>query len=238
MYSVVLMMAVAGGADVPAGHFGHGGCYGSCTGTTYASCSGGGCHGSTVVYSSGCCGGYSCHGGNSCHGGGHKSHSCGGGFFGGHKHKSHGCCGGASYSCHGGYGCCGGTVIYGCCGGGCIGTVVVPAEKKEMKKEEKKEEKKTTETPKEVRASAPATIVVTLPADAKLTIDGAATVSTTARRVFVSPELPAGREFVYTLQAEIVKDGKPVVTTRDVTVRAGAEVAVTLEAGLTGVASR
>ena len=51
MYSVVLLMALSGGGDVPAfGH--HDGCSG-CTG--YVSCSGccGGCSGC-----SGCCGGY------------------------------------------------------------------------------------------------------------------------------------------------------------------------------------
>ncbi len=84
---------------------------------------------------------------------------------------------------------------------------------------------------------APATIVVSLPADAKLTIDGEATTSTSAQRVFVSPNLPMGKEFHYTLKAEIKVNGKPTVVTERVAVKAGEESRITLSAP-TGVASR
>ncbi len=47
---------------------------------------------------------------------------------------------------------------------------------------------------------APATIVVTLPADAKLEIDGNSTKSTGAKREFESPPLPVGKEFYYTFK--------------------------------------
>jgi len=53
MYSVVLMMAMATGGDVPT--FGRGGCNGGCYGA------GAGCYGAVVV-SAGCTGGTSCHG--------------------------------------------------------------------------------------------------------------------------------------------------------------------------------
>ena len=84
---------------------------------------------------------------------------------------------------------------------------------------------------------APATIVVSLPADAKLMIDDEATTSTSAQRVFVSPNLPKGKEFHYTLKAEIVVNGKPTVVTERVAVKAGEESRITLSAP-TGVAAR
>lgn len=82
-----------------------------------------------------------------------------------------------------------------------------------------------------------ATIVVSLPANAKLTIDDEATTSTSARRVFISPDLPAGKEFHYTLKAEVLVDGKPQVVAQVVAVKAGQETQVTLSMP-TGVASR
>jgi uncharacterized protein (TIGR03000 family) len=86
---------------------------------------------------------------------------------------------------------------------------------------------------------APATIVVALPADARLTVDDAPTTSTTARRVFVSPELNPGVQYNYTFKAEFVREGKPVTVSKIVTVTAGAETNVNFEAGnAAGVASR
>ena len=82
-----------------------------------------------------------------------------------------------------------------------------------------------------------AVIVVSLPADAKLTIDDEATTSTSDQRVFVSSNLPTGQEFHYTLKAEVVVNGKSVVVSEVVTVRAGEETKVTLGAP-TGVAAR
>jgi uncharacterized protein (TIGR03000 family) len=286
MYSVVLMVAVAGGGDVPAGLFSHGcgGCYSSCACSGYGCDGCYGCSGCSGYGCSGCfgCSGYGCHGCSgysSCHGchGGHK------GFLGG-MFKRHGChgCGGChgchgchgcsgSYGCHGcsgyacggcggcygsGYACggcggCGGGYGYGCAGyacNGCAGGVVAPAmpavegkkaieEKKDDKKVEDKNDKKDDGDAS--AQAAPATIVVSLPADARLTIDGTATRSTSSRRVFISPKLAPGMEYRYTLRAEYTRAGEPVVVTREVRVRAGAEARVTLaENGLAGVASR
>ncbi len=77
--------------------------------------------------------------------------------------------------------------------------------------------------------AAPATIQVNLPADAKLTIDGAATTSTSANRTFATPALENGKEFFYTLTAEIVRDGKTLTASKRVAVRAGAESRVSIE---------
>jgi len=76
---------------------------------------------------------------------------------------------------------------------------------------------------------APATIVVSLPAEAKLTINHTPSRSTATTRRFVTPPLPSGKDFYYTLKAEVVRDGQPVEMTRRVTVRAGAETRVAFE---------
>jgi uncharacterized protein (TIGR03000 family) len=113
------------------------------------------------------------------------------------------------------------------------------ANKDDNKKDDnKKDDNKKDDNKDKTMISAPATIIVSLPASATLTIDGAATVATEATRVFTSPALPAGREFHYTLKAQIVRDGKPVVVSKEVTVRAGQTTRANLEAGLANVASR
>jgi uncharacterized protein (TIGR03000 family) len=165
MYSVVLMMAMTSGGDLPACH--RGGWYDGCY-RGYSRC--------------GCYGG--------CYNGGY------GGYY----------------------------------GAGWEGrTIVVGGDRREENQEVGKDEAPT---------AAPATIIVSLPADARLTIDDAATASTSARRVFTSPDLPAGREFHYTLKAEFRRDGKPVVVSKQVAVRAGEATDVTLEADASGVASK
>jgi uncharacterized protein (TIGR03000 family) len=78
---------------------------------------------------------------------------------------------------------------------------------------------KGKETPK--KTSAPATIVVNLPADAKLIVDGNQTTSTTERRTLVTPELPIDAAYIYNMTAEIVREGRSVVETQQVTVRGG-----------------
>jgi uncharacterized protein (TIGR03000 family) len=83
-----------------------------------------------------------------------------------------------------------------------------------------------------------ATIVVDLPEDAKLTIDGESTESTSARRVFITPELAEGKEYSYTLKAEVVRDGQVHVITKEVVFRAGEETEVELELAASSVAGR
>ena len=55
--------------------------------------------------------------------------------------------------------------------------------------------------------------------------------------MFVSPNLPKGKEFHYTLKAEIVVNGKPTVVSERITVKAGEESRITLSEP-TGVAAR
>jgi uncharacterized protein (TIGR03000 family) len=218
MYSVVMMMALTAGGEAPA--FGGRGCHG-CSGGCYGgySCGGGGCHGGR--------GGLFRGRRHGCHGGS----SCGGGCYGG----GYGCYGGG-YGCHGGgYGGC--TGGYGSCTGGygCGGGMMVPQgpPKKSTEGEEKGKGGETSQA-----TQAPATIVVSLPADARLMIDDRPTTSTSELRTFVSPALPVGNEYSYTLKAEIMRDGQTLVTTKQVPVRAGQESRVTLEFPAPRVASR
>jgi uncharacterized protein (TIGR03000 family) len=253
------MMAMTGGGAEPAGLFHNGcnggGCFGSCHGCNGFSLGHGcnGCNGGKHSFFShgcnGCNGGcYGCNGGkhsffshgcNGCNGG---CYGCNGGCFGGkhHGHRNNGCCG-----CYGyGYGCCGANV--GCCGcvgavGGCYGGAVVapapivtPAPAPAPAPAPKPTPKKTS-----IDNAAPATLVVNVPADARLTIDGEVTASTSTRRVFVSPVLNAGRDYHYTVKAEFVKDGKQITVSKEVAVQAGSQTSVTLNAdNLSSVASR
>jgi uncharacterized protein (TIGR03000 family) len=254
MYSVVLLMALSGGAETPAAD-GCNGCYGG--GCYGGGCWGGGCHGGGLfshgcrgggLFSHGCHGGGGCHGGYGCHGGGLFSHGChGGGGCNGGCHGGAGCNGGChgglfhrGGGCHGGYGCnggChGGAVV---CNGGCAGAAAcngapapAPAPKKEKAKEMPGPKKG-----EEASLSAPATIIVSLPSEAALKVDDYVTTSTSATRVFMSPKLNPGQDFSYTLTAEIVRDGKPVVASKRITVRAGEETRVSMEFPVLSVAT-
>ncbi len=220
MYSVVLMAALTTGMDLPDRRGGccgcHGGCYG-CYGGCYG-CYGGG-------WGHGCCG---CWGG--CYGG------CWGGGYGGCWGGGYGGCYGVAYGgggCYGGYAISAGGVGVGIggYGGGVIlqgGTLQQSGEKAPQPKQKREES----------LLPAPATIVVDLPADAKLRIDNDATSSTGASRVFQSPTLNPGKEYQYTLTAEVVRDGKPVKAEQVVTVKAGQTTPVTLTLPAPGVAQR
>jgi uncharacterized protein (TIGR03000 family) len=62
---------------------------------------------------------------------------------------------------------------------------------------------------------------VSVPADAKVMINGKETTTTGASRTYVSRGLDAGRQYKYDIRAEAVRNGKTVVDTQTVTVRAG-----------------
>jgi uncharacterized protein (TIGR03000 family) len=78
---------------------------------------------------------------------------------------------------------------------------------------------------KEEAAAAPARLIVSLPAEAKLTIDDEATTSTSSTRVFVTPTLQPGKEYYYTLKADL--NGQTV--SKQVTIRAGQETRTSIE---------
>ena len=84
--------------------------------------------------------------------------------------------------------------------------------------------------PKGKKTEAPAVIQVSLPADARLIVDGHVTTSTSAQRTFTTPALPVGETFSYTLRTEAVRDGRTVVESQQVTVRGGEETQVNFPA--------
>lgn len=219
MYSIVLMAAVTSGTAAPDHWFRHG-CH-SCHG-----CSG--CHGS----------GYWFHG-NLCHGcfGGYGCSACYGcyGAFGA------GCYGCSCYGCYGGWGgytgysyyapmgCYG---CYGCYGGwSCYGTPLpghghLPEPGSGEGKESSKEPDKREETPLPLEKKTSvendrARVIVELPEDAKLYIDGQLMKTPSARRVFRTPVLDASKTYFYELKAEVVRDGSTRQETQRIVLRPG-----------------
>jgi len=173
----------------------------------------------------GCCG---CGGWTSC--------SCWGGCSGcGGCGGWHGGCGGW-HRFHHRWACC------GCCGGyiscvGCAGAVVpvMPgagsAPAKTFFPSEVSQDGETPHVfvnyqPKDT--SRPATVLVNLPADAKLTFNGWTSANNTTTRRFRTPALQPGQEFAYTIRAEIVRDGQTIVRNHEVVVRAGQETRVNI----------
>jgi uncharacterized protein (TIGR03000 family) len=70
------------------------------------------------------------------------------------------------------------------------------------------------------------TVVVHLPKEAALYVDGTAVPYSTATRKIVTPELEPGRDYYYTLQAKLERDGKTLNVQKRVWVQAGKEVSV------------
>jgi len=240
MYSVVLLAAVAmGGESADFGHrrggchgcyggcyggygcSGYGGCYGGygCSGYGYG-CSGYGCSGYSVGY--GGCSGYGCSGYG--YGGCSGSYGCSGYGYGGCS-GSYGCSGyggcyggyGVSYSGHGGHVqgtpmTTEGTAIVGIITTGTIQNAAAPQ-------------------------AAPATLVVKLPENAKLTVAGETTSSKATVRTFQTPDLTPGNVYAYTFKAEFKKGGKEVSVTKRVTVEAGKTLDIDLTQGTVAVAS-
>jgi uncharacterized protein (TIGR03000 family) len=85
------------------------------------------------------------------------------------------------------------------------------------------------ETDEEVSTPAPARVVVKLPAEAKLFVDGVACPLTSAQRSFDTPPLEPGKTYYYSLKAETNREGRSVAETKRVTVRAGQETIVEFE---------
>jgi uncharacterized protein (TIGR03000 family) len=125
-----------------------------------------------------------------------------------------------------GFGAC-----YGCCGGGgCIGGVGIltgtigqpitpmpPPSPMPLPQKDPRPEKEVNRAPASVR------VVVELPADARLFVDGKATSTTSAVRTFQTPDLVAGETYTYVLRAEVEVDGKPVTQTQRILLRVGEE---------------
>jgi uncharacterized protein (TIGR03000 family) len=66
-----------------------------------------------------------------------------------------------------------------------------------------------------------ARLIVEVPADAKLFIDGHPMKTTAAVRAFNTPELEPGQLYYYEVKAEVMRDGKLVSQTKRVILKAG-----------------
>jgi uncharacterized protein (TIGR03000 family) len=209
MYSAVLMLALTAGSESI--DFGKSRCHGSTS--SYA------CSGAVVVPS---CSTYV-----ACHA--VRSHGCTtacssrGGLF--HRNRC---------SCPP---VCSSTVVYGCTTTYGCATYVVPAKTPEVKKDMPKGEK--IDGPKKTGAvNVPATIIVSLPTDARLSVDGTMTTSTSERRTLVTPVLEGDSTYVYTMQAEVTREGRVMTQTQQVTVRGGEISNVQFNFSTQSVASR
>jgi uncharacterized protein (TIGR03000 family) len=223
MYSMVLMAALTTAVDMPdrgrRGGCCGGGCYGGmawggCMGMGYGGCMGmgrGGCmgmgYGGCMGMGSGGCMGMGCGGCGGMAWGGYGMGGRGGGYGGYVLGSGMPVISGYAYS----------PMIsnYGVPLAGVTGTIVNPG---------------TTQSlyynPTANQANE-ATIVVHLPEDANLTIDGQPTQSRSATRVFRSPPLEPGKTYTYTLNAEANRDGHFVSTKKTVDVQAGKQSEVT-----------
>jgi uncharacterized protein (TIGR03000 family) len=241
MYSVVLLVAMSTGGQSADFHHGCHGCcgYSSCCGYSY------GCHG-CCGYSYGCCGyssccgySYGCCGYSSCCG--YSYGCCGWTYPAGGYWSCHGCCGyiAAYPSCCGtiSYPSCCGTISYPGCG--CTGVIYGTGVIHGCGVSQAPATPVVSATAVASAAEAkPATLIVNLPAEAKLTVGGMLTKATSERRVFVSPELAPGKTYQYTLKAELVRNGKSVSWEKTVSVEAGKEVSISLTPPATAVAAR
>ena len=219
MYSLVLMTAMTAAPEAP--QFGGSG---GCTSSSASTCTG--CSGSS--YSNGCNG---CHG---CNGDPFWTRvrrwfaglGCGGG-----------CCGGSTaYSCYGSYA----APLYGCQGG-----MVYPGYPAPFPAPPSTAPAPTI--PYAVPETAPAfnpantgykpyassskvtsgsagtraTVIIRLPSDARLYAENRPLNLTGTERKFVTPELPAGQDYVYKFRVEYDRGGETLSVTRKVVVRPG-----------------
>jgi uncharacterized protein (TIGR03000 family) len=82
---------------------------------------------------------------------------------------------------------------------------------------------------------APARLLVELPAEAQLLIDGRPTRAVANRHVFNTPPLSPDRTYEYSLEARFVVDGQTLVVNRTVAVRAGRTTRIRLSPSDTSV---
>lgn len=213
MYSVVLLMAVTTGGEAPEAR----GCKSSCGGcTTYVSCS------SSCKAPRGCKSSRGCKASSSCcapvYSGCYASYSAPvaySGCYASHSAATYsGCTSGAVIGGTVIGGCTtSGTVISGCTSGAVTSNVIISSENT-------------------------ARIVVTVPENAVVKIDGQATSSTTTVRHFESPALTAGKVYSYTFDAEYTQDGKAMKVSKVVSFEAGKTVNLDLTQGAVAVASK
>ncbi len=232
MYGILLMAAMTGTTASPdfflTGGWCRGGCgWGHCNWGSGAGYGVGACYGWGGMGYASCfgCGGYGC-GGYGCGGYGCAGYGCGGYGGAGYGYAGYGSgglgCAGYGYGGWGGCsGCFGGHGTYGCsgfigCAGGTSAPVVVPEGAPYPR----------ADLGPQASAAGRARLTVTLPADARLFVDGQAVKTVSGTKTFTTPRLEKGQDYFYEVQAEVVRDGKPMTETKRVVVRAGEEAKV------------
>jgi uncharacterized protein (TIGR03000 family) len=266
MYSVLLIAAMAAPADSAAFGKHHGGC--ACSGYSCAGYACGGVApagypwGAAMLPSGGCFLGkhgacYGCYGNaGTCHGAG----SCYGYAFGGVRTFGFAGCYGScygSYTNYFSYWSAPADVHYGYGMPMHIGpppvmppppppAAIPPAPPAKAPPPAVKPGEKKTSEPKIGtdtnigQFSAPAKVIVTLPAEAILYANGVRMQQTSAERHFVTPALESGMAYHYVFTIETIRDGRTVSEDREVAVQAGAEIRVNFNAQIdaTGIAAR
>jgi len=236
MYSMVLMAALTTAVDMPDRGRRGGGCcgcyggmsmgYGGCMGMGYGGCMGmgwgggyGGCMGMGYGRGyGGCMGmGYGGCGGMAWGGSGMRYGGYGMGNWGGWGTGYSGYVLGGGMPVIGGYASSPMISGYGTPIAGLNGTIVNPGMTQSF-----------YSNPAVANQANEATIVVHLPQEANLTIDGQPTQSRSATRTFHSPPLDPGKTYTYTLRAESNRDGNFINAKKTIEVRAGQRTEVTL----------
>lgn len=220
MYTVVLMAALT---TTPSTQAWHRGCARGCNG----------CHGCYAAantgwygYGSGCYGCYGCYA-NPWNAASYSSGSYGPayGAYGGYGAFHPGV-----VQCHGCYGAYGGWSGYGYPTQHAVvetappsSMPTVPERRPETKPGKVLEEAPLPKvpTPKKNEEQARAKVIVDLPADAKLFVDGQRMNGTSSRRVFQTPELIPGQMYYYELRAEVVRDGQIITANQRLILRPG-----------------
>jgi uncharacterized protein (TIGR03000 family) len=200
---------VALGSEAKAGWWHHG-CSGGSWGSSGGSCGGssGGCsgifhHHHLFHHSSGCWGSSGgCSGVSSCYSAAYTCGGSGGGFYSAACTGGYGCYGGASYYSNSSWG---GTATWGTEHpvSGCADCV-----------------SSTSSTGSGNQTSG--LVSVSVPADAKVWVNGKFTTSIGTDRQYISHGLEAGATYQYIVKVEVVRNGEAKSETKTVTLQAGA----------------
>jgi uncharacterized protein (TIGR03000 family) len=209
MYSIVLMAALTTAPTTQSWHRGgcHGcqGCYGT-RGYVAASCS-------CSCYCSGSYGCYGCYG-SPWYGASYTSGSYGYGVGVVPVLQCHGC-----YGCYGGWSCYGYPTQQAHVEPAPPSTTPdkgpAPKPGKTFEEAPLPKEKKGNEE------QARARVIVDLPADAKLYVDGQLMNAASARRIFQTPNLAPGQLYYYDLKAEVIRAGQTITSNQKVILRPG-----------------
>ena len=147
-------------------------------------------------------------------------------------------CSGGCYGCYGGWSCYGSPLRVAPAAP--AAKILVPPtdelpvppreEKKPEKKIDKKDDKKDLLLPPEGRRIGNwATIVLQVPADARIFIDGQEMTSKATRRVYQTPILEPGETYYYDVRAEVVRNGKTITENRRVILNPGQRIAANFD---------